>query len=50
MADETTTGAVKEIAVDAISEDRRKKMIKIAVIVIIVAVLGWVVWKYVLKK
>lgn len=50
MADETTTGAVKEVAVDAASEDKKKKMIKIAVIVVIIAVLGFVVWKYILKR
>lgn len=50
MADETTTGAVKEVAVDTAADDRKKKMIKIAVIVVIIAVLGYVVWKYVLKR
>ena len=50
MADETITGAATEITVDTAAEERKKKMIKIAVIVVIVAVLGWVVWKYVLKR
>jgi len=50
MADESTTGATAEVTVDVAAEERKKKMIKIAVIIIIVAVLGYVVWKYILKK
>jgi predicted metal-dependent hydrolase len=50
MAGEETTGAVKEVAIDVAAEGKRKQMIKIAVIILIIAVMGFVVWKYVLKK
>lgn len=50
MADETTTGAKTEVLISDAEVDKRKKMIKIAIIVVIIAALGWVVWKYVLKK
>jgi nitrate reductase NapE component len=52
MADETTTGAAKEITIsnDAIKEDKRKKIIKYAVIAVIVIAVGFIVWKFILKK
>lgn len=50
MADETTTGAAADITVDTAAEAKKKQMIKIAVTVIIIAVIGFVVWKFILKK
>jgi hypothetical protein len=53
MADTDTTGATKELSVDTeklAATDSKKKTIKMILIVVIIAALGFVVWKYVLKK
>jgi len=53
MADETTTGATKEVAIDAdaqVAQDKRKKIIKTVVIVVLVSAAAWLIYKYVLKK
>lgn len=50
MADTTITGAETDVTINNAAEDKKKKIIKIAVTVLIVAALAWVVWKYILKK
>ena len=50
MADTTLTGAETDVTLSAAAEEKKKKIIKIAVTVLIVAALAWVVWKYILKR
>jgi uncharacterized membrane protein (DUF373 family) len=47
MADQTEE--VKNLELEA-KEANKKKMIKIVIIAVVVLALGFVVWKYVLKK
>jgi len=49
MADETTTGAAKEISVDTSKVEQRKSMIKWVVTAAVVAVAAYLVWKYFIK-
>lgn len=49
MADETTTGAAKEVSIDTSKVEQRKKIIKTVVTIAIVAVAAWLIYKYVIK-
>ena len=50
MADTTITGAETDVTINNAAEDKKKKIIKIAVTILIVAALACVVWKYILKR
>jgi len=49
MADETTTGAAKEVSVDTTKVEQRKKIIKWVVTAAIVGLAAYLIYKYVIK-
>lgn len=49
MADETTTGAAKEISIDTSKVEQRKSIIKWVVTAAVVAVAAWLIYKYFIK-
>lgn len=49
MADETTTGAVKEVAIDNTKAAKTKSMIRWIVIAVLIGVAAWFIYKKVLK-
>jgi hypothetical protein len=48
MADETTTGAAKEVSVDTSKVEQRKKIIKYVVIAAVIGIAAYLIYKYVI--
>lgn len=49
MAEETTTGAAKEVSIDTSKVEKRKNIIKWVVTAALIGVAAWLIYKYVIK-